>query len=250
MSTAARLREVVVLTIFPEAFPGPLGAGVVGKAIARGQVALQVRNLRDWADPPHRQVDDAPFGGGAGMVFKPEPLFRAVRALRAERPDTPTRVVLLDPVGRRLDQDVVRECAGVERLVLVCGRYEGVDDRVREHLVDDAISIGDYVLAGGEIAAMVIVEAAARLVPGVVGEPVSVERESFEERLLDHPHYTRPAEFEGMRVPDVLLSGHHAEIERWRGQVARERTRRFRPDLLEEQGPSATDRGGGRGDRS
>jgi tRNA (guanine37-N1)-methyltransferase len=249
MTAPARLREVVVLTIFPEAFPGPLGVGIVAKAISRGSVTLQVRDLRDWAEPPHRQVDDAPFGGGAGMVFKPEPLFRAVRELRAERPGTPTRVVLLDPVGRRLDQGVVRECAAAERLLLVCGRYEGVDERVREHLVDDAISIGDYVLAGGEVAAMVIAEAAFRLVPGVVGEPASVERESFEQPLLDYPHYTRPAEFEGMRVPEVLLSGHHAEIERWRGQVARERTRRFRPDLLDRSSPATPDRGGGRGER-
>jgi tRNA (guanine37-N1)-methyltransferase len=248
MSAAPGLREIVVLTIFPEAFPGSLAVGVVGKAIARGTVNLLVRDLREWAEPPHHQVDDAPFGGGAGMVFKPEPLFRAVRELKAERPDAKTRVVLLDPAGRRLDQDAVRECAGIERLVLVCGRYEGVDERVRQHLVDDAISIGDYVLAGGEVAAMVIAEAAIRLVPGVVGEPVSVERESFEQHRLDHPHYTRPAEFEGMRVPDVLLSGHHAEIERWRERVAHERTRRFRPDLLEQRRPATPERDGGRGE--
>lgn len=249
MSEAPRLREIVVLTIFPEAFPGPLAVGIVGKALERGTVSLRVRNLRDWADPPHRQVDDAPFGGGAGMVFKPEPLFRAVREIRAEQPGVPTRVALLDPAGRPLDQQGARECAGVQRLVLICGRYEGVDHRVREHLVDEAISIGDYVLAGGEVAAMVIAEAAIRLVPGVVGEPASVERESFESERLDHPHYTRPAEFEGMRVPDVLLSGHHAEIERWRERVARERTRCARPDLLGESRAVTPERDGGRGER-
>jgi tRNA (guanine37-N1)-methyltransferase len=231
-SDPVRLGEVVMLTIFPEVFPGPLGSGVVGKAIDRGLVRLTVRDLRDWALPPHYQVDDAPFGGGAGMVFKPEPLFRAVQSLREERAGTSTRVVLLDPVGRRLDQKVVRDLLEEQCLVLICGRYEGVDERVREHLVDDAISVGDYVLAGGEVAAMVVAEAAIRLVPGVVGEPASVERESFEDEGLDHPHYTRPAEFESLRVPDVLLSGHHAEIENWRRRVARERTSRYRPDLL------------------
>ncbi len=225
--------EFVVLTILPDCFPGPLGQGVVGKAIERGLIRLRIQDPRAYADPPHFQVDDSTFGGGAGMVLKPEPLFRAVRALRAEQPRRETKVVLLDPGGRRFRQEVARELVEAERLVLICGRYEGVDGRVHEHLVDDEISIGDYVVSGGEVAAMAVIDATARLVPGVVGEPSSVVRESFEEPVLDHLHYTRPALFEGMGVPEVLLSGHHGEIEAWRRQAALERTRRQRPDLLD-----------------
>ncbi len=239
MTGEAPLREFVVITIFPDMFPGPLAFGVVGRALERGLLRLTARNLRDWAEPPHRVVDDTPFGGGAGMVLKPEPLFRAVEAVRAEAPGKETRVILLDPAGRRFDQRVARELAAVERLVFLCGRYEGVDERVREHAVDDEISIGDYVLSGGEIPAMVVIDAVARLVPGVVGEPASLVRESFEEPLLDHPHYTRPAEFRGWRVPDVLLSGHHAKIEAWRRGAALERTRRRRPDLIRARGGDA-----------
>ncbi len=239
MSRERPLREFVVVTIFPDVFPGPLARGVVGRALERGLLRLSARNLRDWAEPPHRVVDDTPFGGGAGMVLKPEPLFRAVDAIRGEAPDRKTRVILLDPAGRRFDQGVARELAAVERLVFLCGRYEGVDERVREHAVDDEISIGDYVLSGGEIPAMVVIDAVARLVPGVVGEPESLVRESFEEPLLDHPHYTRPAEFRGWRVPEVLLSGHHARIEAWRRSAARERTRRRRPDLIRARGEPA-----------
>ncbi len=239
MSEGAPLREFVVVTIFPDMFPGPLAFGVVGRALERGLLRLTARNLRDWAEPPHRVVDDTPFGGGAGMVLKPEPLFRAVEAIRGEAPGKETRVILLDPAGRRFDQQVARELAAVERLVFLCGRYEGVDERVREHAVDDEISIGDYVLSGGEIPAMVVIDAVARLVPGVVGEPASLVRESFEEPLLDHPHYTRPAEFRGWRVPDVLLSGHHAKIEAWRRAAALERTRRRRPDLIRARGDDA-----------
>jgi len=236
MSDGTPLREFVVVTIFPDMFPGPLAFGVVGRALERGLLRLTARNLRDWAEPPHRVVDDTPFGGGAGMVLKPEPLFRAVEAIRGEAPAKETRVILLDPAGRRFDQRVARELAAVERLVFLCGRYEGVDERVREHAVDDEISIGDYVLSGGEIPAMVVIDAVARLVPGVVGEPASLVQESFEEPLLDHPHYTRPAEFRGWRVPDVLLSGHHAKIEAWRRAAALERTRRRRPDLIRARG--------------
>jgi tRNA (guanine37-N1)-methyltransferase len=228
------VREFVVVTIFPEMFPGPLAFGVLGKAVERGLVRLQVRDLREFAAPPHRQVDDAPFGGGAGMVFKPEPLFRAVETLAAEQPDEPPHVVLLDPAGRRFTQTVARELAARPRVVLLCGRYEGVDERVREHLVDEELSIGDYVLTGGELPAMVVIEATARLVAGVVGEPASVVHESFEGRALDHPHYTRPASFRGLEVPEVLLSGHHARIEQWRRERAAERTRQRRPDLLAE----------------
>jgi tRNA (guanine37-N1)-methyltransferase len=223
-----------VVTIFPEAFPGPLAVGVLGKALERGLVRLNVRDLREWADPPHRQVDDAPFGGGAGMVLKPEPLFRAVRALRDEAPEARTRVVLLDPGGRRFTQEVARELLAEERVLLLCGRYEGVDERVRQRIVDDELSIGDYVLTGGEVAAMVVVEATARLIPGVVGEPDSVAHESFERPGLDCPCYTRPAEYDGLAVPEILRSGDHARIAEWRRSAALERTRRSRPDLMEE----------------
>ena len=242
--------EFVVLTIFPGMFPGPLAHGVVGRGLARGLFRLTVRDLRDWALPPHRQVDDAPFGGGAGMVLKPEPLFAAVEELRARAPDARTRVVLLDPGGRRFDQRVATEFAGLDRLVLVCGRYEGVDHRVRAHLVDEEVSIGDYVLSGGELPAMAIVEATARLIPGVVGEPVSLETESFHESVLDFPNYTRPAEFRGHRVPDVLLSGHHSAIAAWRQQAA-ERTTRCRPDLVNaREAPPRARAGGENGKRS
>jgi len=224
--------QFVILTIFPEIFPGPLGCGVTGKALEKGLFSLEARNLRDFADPPHRQVDDATFGGGAGMVLKPEPLFRAVEQLRQEAEGRRTRVILLDPGGRRLDQALAHELAAEERLVLVCGRYEGVDHRVREEVVDDEVSIGDYVLSGGELPAMALIDAVARLVPGVVGQASSVENESFEGSGLDHPHYTRPADFRGLKVPEVLLSGHHAEIESWRRQAAEQRTRRRRPDLV------------------
>ncbi len=225
--------EFVVVTIFPGMFPGPLESGIVGRAFARGDLALQTIDLRSFASGSYRQVDDAPFGGGAGMVLMAEPIYGAIESIRAERPELRTRVVLLDPAGRRLTQPVARELAAWDRLVLLCGRYEGVDERVRA-LVDEEISIGDYVVSGGELPAMVVIDAVARLVPGVVGEPQSVVQESFEERLLDHPQYTRPAEFRGMKVPEVLLSGHHAEIESWRRRMAFERTRERRPDLLHE----------------
>ncbi len=233
-----------VVTIFPGMFPGPLAYGVVGRALARGLFRLNVRDLRDWAPPPHRVVDDAPFGGGAGMVLKPEPLFDAIDELRASAPGPNTRVVLLDPGGRPFDQRVAREYAALDRLVLVCGRYEGVDHRVRTNAVDEELSVGDYVLSGGELPAMAVIDAAARLIPGVVGEPASVASESFESPALDFPYYTRPAEFRGLRVPDVLLSGHHEQIEAWRRQAARERTLRYRPDLLENDG--CTPRGVGK----
>lgn len=228
---SARAAEWVVLSIFPGLFPGPLGEGVVGKALEKGLLRLEVRNLRDWAEPPHYQVDDTPFGGGAGMVFKPGPLFRAIVELKRSAPAT--RVVLLDPAGRRFDQAMAQEMASWARILFVCGRYEGVDNRVREHLVDEEISIGDYVLAGGELPAMVVMESVARCVPGVVGDAESVTNDSFQEGRLDHPHYTRPAEFQGLAVPEILLSGHHAKIEAWRRERSDELTRTRRPDLLE-----------------
>jgi len=222
---------IEVLTLFPEMFPGPLSAGVTGRGLASGLVTLRVHNLRDYTHDRHRQVDDVPYGGGAGMVLKPEPIFEAVRARTGDGP-----VILLTPQGKLLNQAVVRELASHADLYLICGRYEGVDERVATHLVDREISIGDYVLTGGELPAMVLIDAISRLVTGVLGSEESPKDESFDQHLLEYPHYTRPAEFEGHLVPEVLRSGHHAEIERWRRAQAAERTRRRRPDLLDHQG--------------
>jgi len=222
---------IEVLTLFPEMFPGPLSAGVTGRGLASGLVTLRVHNLRDYTHDRHRQVDDVPYGGGAGMVLKPEPIFEAVRARTGDGP-----VILLTPQGKLLNQAVVRELASHDDLYLICGRYEGVDERVATHLVDREISIGDYVLTGGELPAMVLIDAISRLVTGVLGSEESPKDESFDQHLLEYPHYTRPAEFEGHLVPEVLRSGHHAEIERWRRAQAAERTRRRRPDLLDHQG--------------
>jgi tRNA (guanine37-N1)-methyltransferase len=223
--------RIDVVTIFPEAIEPFLRASLLGKAVERGLLTTTVHNLRNYTSDPHRKVDDEPYGGGPGMVMTAQPFFSAVDALAPDRaPDAP-RVVLLSPQGRRLDQAHARELASLEHIVLLCGRYEGVDERVAEHLADEELSIGDYVLAGGEVAALVVIDAVARLIPGVVGDPESVARDSFEEGLLDHPHYTRPAVFEGHAVPDVLLSGDHAAIERWRREEAAKRTRSRRPDL-------------------
>ena len=222
--------NIEVLTLFPELFPGPLSSGVTGRGLAAGLVTLQLHNLRDYTHDRHRQVDDIPYGGGAGMVLKPEPIFEAVRARAGSGP-----VILLSPQGERLTQQLVRELAAHADFYLICGRYEGVDERVGAHLADREVSIGDYVLTGGELAAMVLIDAASRLVSGVLGSEESPKDESFAEELLEYPHYTRPAVFEGHQVPDVLLSGHHAEIERWRRAQAAERTRRRRPDLLDHQ---------------
>ncbi len=221
---------IEILTLFPEMFPGPLGAGVTGRGLASGVITLRVHNLRDYTHDRHRQVDDVPYGGGAGMVLKPEPIFEAVRARVGKGP-----VILLTPQGELLNQGLVRELARHDDLYLICGRYEGVDERVATHLVDREISIGDYVLTGGELPAMVVIDAVSRLVAGVLGSEESPKDESFDQHLLEYPHYTRPAEFEGHPVPEVLRSGHHAEIERWRRAQAAERTRRRRPDLLDRQ---------------
>jgi tRNA (guanine37-N1)-methyltransferase len=222
--------RIDVFTIFPAILEGPLRASLLGKAIDAGVVDVRVHDLRDFATDRHRQVDDESYGGGPGMVMKPEPVFAAVESLG----EGPKRVILLSPAGRRLGQPLVRELAGEPWLVLIAGRYEGVDERVVEGLAAEEVSIGDYVLSGGELPALVVIEAVTRLVPGVIGREESHERDSFgAEGLLDYPHYTRPAEFRGMAVPEVLLSGNHAEIERWRRQAALDKTRRNRPDLLE-----------------
>ena len=224
--------KVDIVTIFPRMVEAGLAEGVVGRARAAGVLDIVVHNLRDFTTDRHHVVDDVPFGGGPGMVMKPEPIFAALGAIR-ERRGTPGAVILLSPAGERFTQAGARRLATLGHLVLLCGRYEGIDERVREALATDEISIGDYVLSGGEIPALAVTDAVARLVPGVVGDDGSVEGDSFTRGLLDYPHYTRPAEFEGRHVPDVLLSGHHAEIRRWRREAALQRTQQRRPDLLD-----------------
>jgi tRNA (guanine37-N1)-methyltransferase len=226
--------KVDIVTIFPRMVEAGLAEGVVGRAIAAGIIDVRVHDLRSFTTDRHHVVDDAPFGGGPGMVMKPEPLFAAVEAISAERGGGGGRSVLLtSPDGEKLSQEVARRLSAQEHVIVLCGRYEGVDERVGEHLATDVISIGDYVLSGGELPALVIVDAAARFVPGVVGDEASVAGDTFTAGLLDYPQYTRPAEFRGYTVPPVLMSGHHAEIERWRREQALARTRRHRPDLLE-----------------
>jgi tRNA (guanine37-N1)-methyltransferase len=225
-TASARLR-VDLLTIFPGYFESPLRESLLGKAVASGLLDVRVHDVRDHSPDPHRSVDDEPYGGGPGMVMMGEPILRAVESLG----EGPSRVVVLSPQGRLLDQARARELAGAGWLVLVCGRYEGVDERVVQLLGAEEMSVGDYVLPGGEPAALVVLEAVARLVPGVVGNPESIAAESFEEPLFDHPHYTRPRELRGLDVPEVLLSGDHGRIAAWRRERAREKTRRNRPDL-------------------
>jgi tRNA (guanine37-N1)-methyltransferase len=220
--------RVDVFTIFPGIFQSPLRESLLGRAIVERLVQVRVHDLRDWSTDRHRSVDDEAYGGGPGMVLKPEPVFAAVESLDPDR----GRVLLLSPAGRRLDQALVRELALERHLTLLCGRYEGVDERVVEGLPAEEVSIGDYVLAGGELPALVAIEAVTRLVPGVIGKEDSHRQDSFSEPgVLDHPHYTRPTTFRGMEVPEVLLSGNHAEIERWRREAAEAKSRRNRPDL-------------------
>jgi tRNA (guanine37-N1)-methyltransferase len=223
-----------ILTLFPEIFEGVFNESIVKRAREAGLVSIATHNIRDYATDKHRMTDDAPYGGGGGMIMKPEPIFRAVEAVldleEGQRPEVP--VILLSPQGRLFTQSVARELSKLPHLVLICGRYEGVDERVRQFLVNDEISIGDYVLTGGEIPAMVIVDALTRLVPGVLGDPGATFEDSHAEGLLEYPHYTRPQNFRGHSVPEVLLSGHHAEIVRWRRQEALRRTLKRRPELL------------------
>jgi tRNA (guanine37-N1)-methyltransferase len=223
--------RIDVFTLFPPMVTGFAGHSLLGRAIERGLIDVRVHDLRSAATDPHRSVDDAPFGGGAGMVLMAEPVFGAVESL-----DPPRPLLLLGPGGRRFDQAVARELAGLDGFSLLCGRYEGVDDRVRQHLVDGELSIGDYVLGGGEVAAMVVLEAVSRLVPGVMGNDDSAAEESFADGLLEHPQYTRPAEFRGWAVPEVLRSGDHGRIARWRRAQALARTLRERPDLIAARG--------------
>jgi tRNA (guanine37-N1)-methyltransferase len=222
-----------IFTLFPEMFVGPFQESILKRAQARGVVHIGLHDIRDYTTDRHRSADDAPFGGGGGMVLKPGPIFRAVETVLAEETNV-TPVILLTPQGRRFTQTVARELAALDRLALICGHYEGVDERVRQHLATDEISIGDYVLTGGELPAMVIVDAVTRLLPGSLGHPSAAETDSFTMQVLEYPHYTRPYDFRGWVVPDVLLSGHHGEVERWRRREALRRTWERRPELLEE----------------
>ena len=232
--------RIDVITIFPDFFQEPIGYGIVKRARAAGLVSITAHDLRQWTTDKHHIVDDRPFGGGDGMVLKPEPIFAGVEALtgKGKREDfsPDTRVVLLSPQGRVFSQSIAQDLArNSSQIVLLCGRYEGVDERVSEALVTDEISIGDYVLSGGEPAALAVIDAVVRLLPGALGSDTSALNESFATDMLDHPQYTRPPEFRGMKVPDVLLSGNHAEIERWRKEAAISKTARTRPDLLKEK---------------
>ncbi|MDB6064586.1 MAG: tRNA ((1)-)-methyltransferase [Pedosphaera sp.] len=220
--------KIDVLTLFPAMFAGPLDESIIQRARTNGVLDLKIHNLRDYTHDRHKTVDDRPFGGGPGMLLKPEPIFEAVESLAREK----TRVILLSPVGRKFNQAIARELAQQEHLVLVCGSYEGFDERIRRHLAHDELSIGDYVLTNGALPAMVIIDSVTRLLPGVLGDDESSVDESFSHDLLEYPHYTRPADFRGMKVPDVLLSGNHAEIAKWRAEQARQRTQERRPDLL------------------
>jgi tRNA (guanine37-N1)-methyltransferase len=220
--------KIDVLTLFPGMFTGPLDESIIKRAREAGLLDLAIHNLRDYAHDRHKTVDDRPFGGGPGMLLKPEPIFEAVEALQCEN----TRVILLSPAGRPFGQAIARELAALEHLLLVSGHYEGFDERVREQLADDEVSIGDYVLTNGALPVMVVIDAVTRLLPGVLGDEESASQDSFSNGLLEYPQYTRPAEFRGMKVPEILLSGNHAQIAKWRAEQARQRTKERRPDLL------------------
>ena len=229
-----------ILTIFPDMVAAPLRESIIGKAIDRKFISVRATDIRDFAADKHHTTDDRPFGGGSGMVMKPEPLAAAIRRVRDLDPSV--KVILLSPQGRIFKQEVASELSRLSHICLVCGRYEGVDDRIRRYYVDDEISIGDYVLTGGELPALIVLDAVARLIPGVLGSEESITEESFEGGLLEYPHYTRPEIFEGHRVPDILLSGNHAAISRWRRQQSLFLTWKRRPDLLKEDKLSNEDK--------
>jgi tRNA (guanine37-N1)-methyltransferase len=220
--------KIDVLTLFPAMFAGPLDESIIKRARQAGLLELQLHQLRDWTQDRHKTVDDRPFGGGPGMLLKPEPIFAAVESLQREK----TRVVLMSPSGRKFTQGIARELAQQEHLLIVTGHYEGFDERIREALADDELSIGDYVLTNGALPAMVVIDTVTRLLPGVLGDDASSTEESFSHGLLEYPQWTRPAEFRGMKVPDVLVSGNHAEIAKWRAEQAKQRTQEQRPDLI------------------
>lgn len=224
--------RIDILTLFPEIFDSPFRAGILRRAIERGLIMINIHNIRDYTHDKHHTVDDYPYGGGAGMVLKPEPIFEAVEAVKSGIPDERAPVILLTPQGRLFSQKLAQEFSKYETMLLICGHYEGIDERVREHLVTDEISIGDYVLSGGEIPAMVVVDAVARLVPGVLGSEVSLVEDSHTAGLLEYPQYTRPPLYRGWGVPEVLLSGNHGEIARWRREQALLHTLKRRPELI------------------
>ncbi|ANM28930.1 tRNA (guanine-N1)-methyltransferase [Acidobacteria bacterium Mor1] len=234
-----------VVTLFPSMFFGALEGGVLARARRDGKVALRVHDLRRFGVGPHRQVDDTPYGGGGGMVLRPEPFFDAIEWIRTQYPAKNERVLLLSPQGRKLNHGFARELADFDRVLLLSGRYEGVDERVREALVDEELSIGDMVLTGGELPALVLMDVVSRFVPGVLGREGTAEDDTFSDGLLEHPHYTRPARYRGYEVPEVLQSGDHGAIERWRRERAEEATRRKRPDLLQGESRGASREGGG-----
>lgn len=219
-----------ILTLFPDMFAGPFDESIIRRAVERGLIDIRLHNIRDYAVDKHRTVDDAPYGGGAGMVMKPEPLAACIEKVAIERPAA--RVIMTSPQGKPFNQSLAERLAREEELVIICGRYEGIDERVRELFVDEEISLGDFVLTGGEIAAMVIVDAVTRLIPGVLGSDASAADDSFSDGLLEYPQYTRPPEFRELAVPDTLLSGNHQEIARWRRRMALQRTAQRRPELL------------------
>ncbi|MGD6942185.1 tRNA (guanosine(37)-N1)-methyltransferase TrmD [Cytobacillus gottheilii] len=225
--------KIDVLTLFPEMFEGVFGHSILKKAAEQKAAQYNVVNFRDYADNKHKTVDDYPYGGGAGMVLKPQPIFDAVEDVKSSSEAKP-RVVLLCPQGERYNQKKAEELAAEEHLIFICGHYEGYDERIREHIVTDEISIGDFVLTGGELGAMVIIDSVVRLLPGVLGNQESHQKDSFSTGMLEHPHYTRPADFRGLKVPDVLVSGNHAHIEEWRVKQSLKRTYTRRPDLLDD----------------
>ncbi|WP_209122408.1 tRNA (guanosine(37)-N1)-methyltransferase TrmD [Alkalihalobacillus sp. BA299] len=226
--------KIDILTLFPEMFTGVFGASILKHAAEKGHVSFNVVDFRNYAENKHKKVDDYPYGGGAGMVLMPQPIFDAVDDLVETQQKSKPRIVLLCPQGERYTQKKAEQLAQEDHLILVCGHYEGFDERIREHLVTDEISIGDYVLTGGELGAMVITDSVTRLLPGVLGNETSAVTDSFSTGLLEHPHYTRPADFRGLKVPDVLLSGHHEKIKEWRYEQSLKRTKQRRPDLLNE----------------
>src|SRR5687767_5555323 len=235
-----------VFTLLPEVFPPYLESSILQRARQRGLIEVRIHNIRDYTHDKHHTTDDTPYGGGGGMVMKPEPVFEAVESVlevsSGPVQDGPLPVILLTPQGRVFTQRVAEELAGHERIALLCGRYEGVDERIREHLVTDELSVGDYVLTGGELPALLLIDAVSRLIPGVLGDPTGAEDDSHSMGLLEYPHYTRPPEFRGWKVPDVLLSGDHAKIEKWRREQALERTFKKRPDMIEKAELSEKDR--------
>jgi tRNA (guanine37-N1)-methyltransferase len=224
--------RIDILTLFPDICGAPLNASMMKRAQECGALELHIHNIRDWTTDKHHVVDDAPFGGGQGMVMKPEPIFAAVEDLQSKIQNPKSKIILMSPAGRKFDQSAAAELSHESHLIIICGHYEGVDHRVVEHLVDAEISIGDYVLTNGAIAAAVLVDSVARLLPGVLGDEQSAADDSFSGELLEGPQYTRPSQFRGWKVPDILLSGNHAEIAKWRKEQARERTEKNRPDLL------------------